>query len=457
MNKPTLDFPVSGAPGLTMSLARDIVSSYAFTDLPRDVVFLAKQCFLDWLGVTIAGADEPLTHILLDEMREQGGEPQATIIGHDIRLPTLSAVLVNGSSSHALDYDDVHMKVLGHPSVPVFPAILALAEHRDVSGADFLAAFVAGLETECRIGQAVAPSHYAKGWHATGTVGTFGAAAACAHLLGLDEEQTAHALGIAATQAAGLKSQFGTMCKPLHAGKAAYNGLLAASLARRGFTSRTDALECEQGFADTQSTTFTPESAARQPGEFDIRETLFKYHAACYLTHSAIEAARKAREQAHLEPDRIAAVTVRVPSASLRVCNIQSPETGLETKFSLRHTVAYALTGADTAAMETYSDANARDAALVCLRERVRIEPDDSVRSTAAVVEVALDNGESKTERADVGIPMQNYELQWDRLEQKFLSLVEPVLGDAKATEIVKAIAGLHHMSVRDMMRTLAR
>ena len=456
MNKPTLDFPVTGAPGLTVQLARDAVS-YAFPDLPQDVVFLAKQCFLDWLGVTIAGADEPLTHILLEEMREQGGAPQATIIGHDLALPTLSAALVNGSASHALDYDDVHMKVLGHPSVPVFPALLALAEHRDAAGPDFLAAFVAGLETECRIGQAVAPSHYAKGWHATGTVGTFGAAAACANLLGLSEEQAAHALGIAATQAAGLKSQFGTMCKPLHAGKAAYNGLLAASLAARGFTSRTDAIECEQGFADTQSTTFRPEAVERRPGEFDIREVLFKYHAACYLTHSAIEAARKMREQYQLPPDKISAVTVRVPSASLRVCNIQSPETGLETKFSLRHTVAYALTGADTAAMETYSDANAREAALVRLRDRVRIEPDDSVQSTAALVEVTLADGGSKVERADVGIPMQNFDLQWDRLEAKFLSLVEPVLGRQKAAEIVKAVAGLHRMSVRDMMRTCAR
>ncbi len=456
MNKPAHDFPATEAAGLTARLAAD-AAACRFADLPHDVVFLAKQCFLDWIAVTIAGADEPLTKILLDEMVEQGGAPHATVIGHaGIRLPTLSAALVNGSCSHALDYDDVHLKVLGHPSVPVFPALLALAEKEDATGEAFIAAFVAGFEAECRIGAAVAPSHYAKGWHATGTVGAFGAAAACANLLGLDAERAAHALGIAATQAAGLKSMFGTMCKPLHAGKAAQNGLLAATLARRGFTSRTDALECEQGFADTQSTTFRPAAAAAEPGAFDIRDVLFKYHAACYLTHSAIEAMARARDQHGLSPEAVEAVTIRVPEASLRVCNIQEPATGLETKFSLRHTVAYALAGADTAAMGTYSDANARAPGLVAARGRIRVQPDDSVADTAAVIEIALRDGTTHTAEADVGVPMQDLDRQWDRLAAKFISLVAPIRGDEPAERIVEAVAGLHHHDLRAVAALLA-
>jgi 2-methylcitrate dehydratase PrpD len=456
MNKPAHDFPATEAAGLTARLARD-AAACRFDGLPHDVVFLAKQCFLDWIAVTIAGAHEPPTKFLLAEMVEQGGAPHATVIGHaGIRLPTLSAALVNGSCSHALDYDDVHLKVLGHPSVPVFPALLALAEKEDAGGEAFIAAFGAAFEAECRLGAALAPTHYAKGWHATGTVGAFGAAAACANLLALDGEATAHALGIAATQAAGLKSMFGTMCKPLHAGKAAQNGLLAATLAKRGFTSRTDALECEQGFADTQSTTFRPEAAAVEPGVFDIRDVLFKYHAACYLTHSAIEAMAQARGRHGLSPDMVADVTIRVPKASLRVCNIQEPATGLETKFSLRHTVAYALAGADTAAMGTYSDANARDSGLVAARGRIRVQPDDSVADTAAVIEIALKDGTTHMAEADVGVPMQDLDRQWDRLAAKFTSLVAPIRGPKHAERIVEAVAGLHHRDLRSVAALLA-
>ena len=168
-------------------------------------------------------------------------------------------------SAHALDYDDVNLAMPGHPSVAILPGLLALAEQRHSSGRDVITAFVAGYETACRIGSALQPGHYNLGFHATGTVGCFGAAAACARLLGLDAEATAQALGIAGTQAAGLKSQFGTMCKPFHAGKASQNGLLAARLAARGFSSRPDLVECEQGFALTHGPDFSPEAALAAP------------------------------------------------------------------------------------------------------------------------------------------------------------------------------------------------
>ena len=166
------------------------------------------------------------------------------------RLPAASAALINGAAAHALDFDDVNLAMPGHPSVAILPALLALAEERGSSGKDVLTAFVAGYELQCSVGRAIAPGHYdVLGFHATATVGSFGAAAACAHLLRLSLEQFATALGIAGTQAAGLKSMFGTMCKPLHAGKASYHGLVAAKLAMRGFTSRSDVIECQQGFA----------------------------------------------------------------------------------------------------------------------------------------------------------------------------------------------------------------
>src|SRR6185437_6393991 len=182
------------------------------------------------------------------------------------------------------------------------------AEERGATGRDLIAAFIAGYETACRTGMAIRPGHYGRGFHATGTVGAFGGAAACARLLGLDAEATGRALGIAGTLSAGLKSQFGTMCKPFHAGKAAQNGLLAARLAARGFSSRPDLIECEQGFAATHAPEFRPERALAEPKRgFHIYNNLFKYHAACYMTHAPIECGRQLRAQG-VAPDQIAAI-----------------------------------------------------------------------------------------------------------------------------------------------------
>jgi 2-methylcitrate dehydratase PrpD len=215
------------ATDLTRAIAEQ-AAAVDYNALPETVRALARQCVLDYYGVALAGSDDPLVAILLDEFSEAGGAGQAGIIGHAARLPVLSAALVNGAIGHALDYDDVNLAMPGHPSVAILPGLLALAEQRRSSGSEVIAAFVAGYETACRIGMALRPGHYNLGFHATGTVGAFGAAAACARLLGLDADATAQALGIAGTQAAGLKSQFGTMCKPFHAGKASQNASRAS-------------------------------------------------------------------------------------------------------------------------------------------------------------------------------------------------------------------------------------
>src|SRR6516225_8427324 len=350
-------------------------STLDYDDLPVPVRELAGQCILDYLGVALAGAEDELVRLLLSELSEAGGAPQASIIGHPTRLPVVSAALVNGAASHALDYDDVNMAMPGHPSVAILPGLLALAELEGSSGREVITAFVAGYETACRIGAALQPGHYNLGFHSTGTVGCFGAAAACARLLGLDAEATAMALGIAGTQAAGLKSQFGTMCKPFHAGKASQNGLLAARRAQRGFSSRIDIVECVQGFALTHGPDFAPKAALAMPeAGFHLLANLFKYHAACYFTHAPIECARRLRVEHRLTPDMIAAIILRLDGSCDRVCNIPIPVDALQSKFSLRQTVAMALAGIDTASLDVYSAENTCDAALVGLRERVRFD-----------------------------------------------------------------------------------
>jgi 2-methylcitrate dehydratase PrpD len=418
-----------------------------YDQLPETVREVARQCVLDYLGVAIAGAGDPLVRILLDEMAEVGGAEQASVVGHSLRLPALSVALVNGAAGHALDYDDYNGAMPGHPSVAILPGLLALAEAKASSGREVLTAFLAGYETECRIGAALSPGHYDFGFHATATIGGFGATAACARLLGLDAEATARALGIAGTQAAGLKSQFGTMCKPFHAGKAAQNGLLAARLAARGFSSRTDLIECVQGFALTHGPDFAPEKALAEPeGGFHILANLFKYHAACYFTHAPIECARRLRHDHAFTPDRISGIRLRIDASTDRVCNIAAPTDGLESKFSLRQTVAMALAGVDTARLDAFGESTARDSALVRLRERIAIDFQHNWPQTLAELEVELADSRRVTALHDSGIPAADLADQGRRLADKFDALTAPVLGLARARELRAAIAGLDHL-----------
>jgi 2-methylcitrate dehydratase PrpD len=344
----------------------------------------------------------------------------------------------------------------GHPSVAILPALLALAEERKASGKDVIAAFVAGYETCCRVGMALRPGHYNRGFHATGTVGAFGAAAACAHLLGLDAEATTRALGIAGTQSAGLKSQFGTMCKPFHAGKAAQNGLLAARLAARGFSSRPDLVECAQGFAATHAPDFNPEKALAEPKHgFHIYANLFKYHAACYMTHAPIECGRQLREQG-VSPADIAAIRLSLHHATDKVCNIPAPTDGLEAKFSLRQTVAMALSGVDTASLGAYSVATATDPALMQLRERVNFDFRQEFPEAGAEIEVELKDGRKASAKFDAGIPNGDIADQGRRLAEKFDALATPVVGAARGRELRDAVAGLDKLTDAGVLGKLA-
>ena len=424
--------------GTTAALASRL-TGLVWSDVTPEAATVAKQCLLDWLGVSIAARDEPLVRILLDEFAE-GGE--ATIIGSQRRARLHDAVLINGALSHALDFDDVITAMNGHPTVPVAPVAIGLAEALGSTGREALLAFIAGVETECRVGRLLGPSHYAKGWHATATFGTFGAMAAAAKLLKLDDEQTRHAFGLAGTQAAGLKSVFGTMSKPLHAGKAAQNGLLAARLAARGFTSDTEILESDQGFAAVQSTSVNREAALAEPGQlFYVTDALFKYHAACYLTHNAIEAAAKLRAANGFKPAEVEAVRVHVNPGHMGVCNIVEPRTGLECKFSLRMTTALALAGEDTFEETLFSDATATRADLVALRRRVSVIPDAG--GPGSTVEIELKDGRALAETVDVARPVRDLGAQQAQIERKFRHLAEPAVGPAAAAQIIEICRNL--------------
>ena len=414
-----------------MQATRQLAERIAGTDyesIPPEARTVGKQALMDFIGVTVAGAREPLADILADRIAGDGGHPQAVLVGRPNRASVRQAAWFNGSAGHAHDYDDVHLAMTGHPTVPVAPVVLALAEHRGRTGAEAVAAFCAGVDTECILGRYAGPGHYSAGWHATATLGSFGAAAAACALNELDAPTTAAALGIAGTRAAGLKSQFGTMCKPLHAGEAAANGVEAADLAARGFTSRADILETDQGFMATQSPTSDYrrfEQALDQPAY--TQDICFKYHAACYLTHSSIEASRQLRESNGFGLDDIAEVEIRVDPGHFKVCNIQEPATGLEAKFSLRFTAAMALAGLETASIGAFTDELTCDGQLVALRDRVQVKA-HGTPTPDSIVTIRTGDGAEYTRACNVAIPMTDLDAQWHKLEAKFEALVGPSL-----------------------------
>ena len=425
---------------VTAELARR-AAAMAWRDLPDDLVERTRQCLLDWFAVTVAGAQEELTDILVREAMEDGAKGPASLVGRSERVLPSTATLINGAASHALDYDDVNFSMGGHPTVTVVPALLALGEQLGASGRLFIESFVAGYETSGRIGRLVAPSHYQKGFHVTGTVGSFAAAAAAGRMLGLTEEQLAVAFGIAATQAAGLKSNFGTMCKPLHAGTASEHGMRAARLAAKGFTARRDSLECDQGFASSQSDHLNSDQALGEPPQgWHLRNNLFKYHAACYMTHAPIECAKEIRIKSNFPPERVKKITLRVDAAADKVCNIPHPTTGLEAKFSLRQTVAMALTGVDTANLASYNEAVTQEQRIKSLREKTSIDFRTDWPHSVAEMAIQLDDGTTLEASHDAGIPWSDLGKQRQALETKFESLVTPVLGPAAAKRLHDAI-----------------
>ncbi len=411
----------------------------SYQGLPEDVRTLAGQCILDWFACALAGSREPLAEILRDEFSDVTGP--CTVAGTAMRTTPTVAALINGATSHALDYDDTSTVMGGHPTVPVFPAVLALAEERGASGSDLITALVVGAEVEGRLGSAIGGKHYAKGWHVTSTMGVFGAAAGAARLLGLNAEQFGHAIGLAASQASGLKANFGTMTKPFHAGHAAERGLLSARLAARGYTSNPEAFSARQGLVEAAGTgTIDEERLARVNDDWIIRHTLFKYHAACYLTHAAIESALRLRASVAL--DEVAAATVTVHPSLLDVCGIPEPLTGLEAKFSLTGTTAMALLGMDTADPATFVDALVQGEALQRLIRRVRVETDRNLSQTQAVVELEDKAQRSYRAEHDSGVPASDLAAQGARLHNKFLGVAGIALEET-AGEFEKRLQSL--------------
>lgn len=420
---------------VTRTLARYLVNS-RWPDIPQRVRHEAARALLNFIGCALGGARHETVENALAAVREFAGPPQAGVLGRAERLDILHAALVNGISAHVLDFDDTHARAI-HPSAPVLPALLAYAEWRRITGADLVHAFVLGVEAEERIGLSVFPEHYAAGWHITGTAGVFGAAAAAGKLLGLDEQRMAWALGIAATQSAGLLEMLGTMCKSLHPGRAAQNGLTAALLAAKGFTSSERAIEAPRGFAHVTSTKFDPEIITAGLGErFELLSNMYKPYACGLVVHAAIDGCIEIVREHGVAPDAIDAVELTVSPLVPRLTGNPAPRTGLEGKFSVFHAASAAIVHG-AAGEAQFSDACVRDPRVVALRSRVSARADSAIGKTEARVTIRTRDGRAFERHVEHALGTLARPMSDADLEAKFRGLAQEVLPAAQVEEII--------------------
>ena len=376
----------------TLTLARFVAES-RWGDIPPVMRHEAKRALLNWMGCALGGCRDDTVERALAALDAFCGPRTASLIGRREKMDAPHAALINGIASNILDYDDTHLRTVMHPTVPVAAALCALAEHRPVTGAQFIQAFVLGIEVACRVGNAVSPWHYAHGWHISSTCGVFGAAAGAAKLLGLDTQQVAWALGLAATQASGVREMMGGMGKSYNLGHAARGGLLAALLAERNFTSSERVLEAPRGFAHVLGHEPNLDELTRGLGDtWELAANAYKPYPCGIVLHAAIDACLQLRAEARFAADEIAGVAVRMNPLALEITGRAEPASGLEGKLSVAHAVAATLVHG-AAGVAQFTDACVREPAVVALRGKVSTQADATCDTAAAHVEMLLKDG----------------------------------------------------------------
>ena len=421
---------------VTRRIAKYVVLA-KYEDLPAAVRKEAQRTLLNWMGCAVGGSQHETLDAAIGALAPFSGPPQASVLGRRERMDILHASLMNGISSHVFDFDDTHLKTVIHPAGPVVSAILALAEHRPVSGKDFVNAMVHGIEVECRVGNAVYPAHYDRGWHITGTAGVFGSAAASGKLLGLTEQQMVWALGIAATQPVGLREMFGSMTKAFHPGRAAQNGLTAALLASRNFTSSEVGIEGKSGWANVLSTTRNYAEMTDNYGKtYEISLNTYKPFACGIVIHPAIDACIQLRNEHQLTAGQIERIDLRVHPLVLELTGKKTPQTGLESKFSVYFAAALAIVQG-SAGMRDFSDDNARHPVIVSLRDRVTATVDPSVKEEQVRARITLKDGRTLDKFIEHVVGSLERPMSDADLEAKFLGLSNGVLPPAQARRLM--------------------
>jgi 2-methylcitrate dehydratase PrpD len=452
-----------------MTLAQELakrINALTFNELPGEAIHWAKIGILDTVGVTLAGSREECTRIV-ERIAARGVTGPSLIFGGNRRTAPLEAALVNGTASHALDFDDMNNTLGGHPSVPILPALFALADEIGASGRDFLAAYVAGFETECKVAMGVHFYHYTKGWHPTATLGVFGAAAACARLLKLADDKTATALSIAASLAAGIKANFGTMVKPLHVGHCTRNGMFAALLARDGFTAGDRVFEHKQGFFNVFNGEGNYDAgkilpAWAQPLDIVKPGIAIKQYPCCGSTHSALDAMLKLAREHKPAADDIERVDVWTHARRLEHTNRPEPKSDLDAKFSVQYCMTRALLDRRVS-IEHFEGRAYEEPAVRKLLPRVHAAPYTTAQFPAdnhfgAEVKIALQGGRVLSAKVDqpFGRTSDN-PLPAGLLKEKFEDCAARALPRERIASVYSSIQGLENLKdVRELTAIIA-
>ena len=435
---PTLAAAPKGPPPVPVT---HLLARYAATasvdQIPPAVRKEATRTLLNWVGCAVGGSQQDAPAHAVAALKAFSGPAQASLFGRRERLDAMQAALVNGISSHVLDYDDTHLKTIIHPAGPVASALTAFAEYHPVSGIEFMNALVLGCEIECRLGNSVYPEHYAMGWHITGTTGVFGAAAAIGRLLQLDEQRMAWALGNAASQPVGLKVQFGSDTKSFHPGKAAQNGMLSALLAQQGYTASEVAIEGFDGWGQAVSTRHDWSEVTQGLGErYEVGLNTYKPFACGIVAHPAIDAAIQLRAANAIKPEQVASVELKAHALTLNLMGKTEPRTGLEGKFSIYHATAVALVtgrGGDQA----FRDSAVNDPTVVAVRKKVVVLVDPAIKPDQVDMTVTLTDGRKLHQFIEHAVGSQLHPMSDAQLEDKFSGQAEGILAPDRSRRLM--------------------
>ncbi len=421
---------------VTKTLASYVVNA-APENTPADVRHEAKRSILNYVGCAVGGSRHPAMDKAIRALGPYSGKPTARVLARTEKLDPLHASLMNGISSHVFDYDDTTPQNYIHPTSPLASALFAYSSVNPVRGSDFMHAFVLGFEVESRIGNAVYPAHYDAGWHITGTAGVFAAAAAIGKLLGLTVEEMVWALGLAATQAAGLREMFGSMAKAFHPGRAAQNGYSSALLAQEGFTAGEYSIEGPRGFAAVQSAKYDLSKVTEALGtDFNLRRNTYKPFPCGIVNHPTIDGCIQLHDEHRIDPAAIKSVSLRVAPLVMDLCGKKAITKGLEGKFSVVHGAAIGLVRGK-AGIQEYTDEAVNDTAIQRVRESTTAVGDPSITDDQAAIEVTLADGRKLTRFVEKSLGNIHRPMSDKQLEEKFRDQALPVLPAAQIGQAI--------------------
>ncbi len=451
--------------GVTEKLANFIFIT-EYDGLPTKATEIAKTCIMDCLGVAVAASAEKIAGNIAGFVKTMGGLPSSTVVGSTLKAPAVWAALANGTLAHALDYDDISWNFYGHPSVTIVPAILSLGEALGSSGKDIISAYLVGLEVEGKLGQCLNPDVYSKGWHTTSVVGTLGAAAACAKLLKLHPGEVQSALGIASSEACGLMQNFGTMTKPLHAGLAAKNGVIAAKLAKQGITASRDIIEADMGFCrvfsgNNKYSLKAMEERLGTPFEAISPGIVFKQYPSCGGTHPAIDAILFLRKEHSILPEHIDRIECGMDVRRREVLFYEHPQNALQGKFSIQFSLAVAMLEGRVG-LKQVTDEKVNDTKIKAMMEKVQVfvHPDlqtqESLKKRFMDVTVIMKDGAKLQKRVykakgDPEIPLSSGEFS-----EKFRDCASVALPKGRIDQCIEKLNNLESLNnIRDLMKLL--